>query len=317
MILMRGKTKGWMTACVILCASASLGWGQGVVPPQEGRDPFEEARQRMRAMEERMNELLRQRLGPDAIPPEIFPREILPREIFPREDVPLLPRPFPIPRTLPAPRPENREEPRLGARLTLPTATLVEQLDLPRETGLVLEELAPNGAAAKAGLKAHDILLELAGRPVPRSPEAFAKELAAFKSDAPCEAVVMRKGVKQTIKGLQLPAAPAPERSERVERGGREEPNPLPRWELPELRIPVAGGGKANVFRFSRQGEQFAAEIQSGGVRYHLQGKRTATGPVLTGVQIEREGKVQTYDRLEAMPEADRAAVERLLRSIR
>jgi hypothetical protein len=300
--------KRWMMLSMILFASATLTHGQNVAPapaplpaPLMGRDPFEEARQRMREMEERMDQLFRERFGEQAFP-------------FDGEPFPRLPRLLPPLRPPIRPSsPSSQEEPRLGARLALPSATLAEQLDLPRDQGLILEELAPSGAAAKAGLRAHDILLELAGQPVPRSLEAFQKQLAAMKSDAPCEVTVMRKGVKQTIKGVQLAQArPAQPRDE-----VRDEVLPLPRWDFPELRIPAKGGTATNVFRFSQQGEQFSAEMQSDGVTYSLVGKRTADGPVLTQIRVERDGKTQSYSNLAEVPEADRVRVERLLRSIR
>src|SRR5947209_1764451 len=65
------------------------------------------------------------------------------------------------------------QEARLGAQLSPPGATLADQLDLPREQGMVLEEVGPNSAAAKAGLKAHDILLEVGGKAVPSKREDF------------------------------------------------------------------------------------------------------------------------------------------------
>src|SRR2546427_795221 len=56
---------------------------------------------------------------------------------------------------------------RLGAMMELPNPTLIEQLDLPKEQGMVLCDVLADSAAAKAGLKPHDILLELNGQPVP------------------------------------------------------------------------------------------------------------------------------------------------------
>src|SRR5262245_31063285 len=57
---------------------------------------------------------------------------------------------------------------RLGARLEAPPAALADQLDLPRGQGLLLTEVESDSAAAKAGLKRNDVLLELDGKPVPR-----------------------------------------------------------------------------------------------------------------------------------------------------
>jgi S1-C subfamily serine protease len=60
-------------------------------------------------------------------------------------------------------------------------------------------------AAAAAGLKPHDILLEFAGKPVPADGPAFVKMVQEVKPGTPVEATVLRKGRKETIKGLTLP----------------------------------------------------------------------------------------------------------------
>ncbi|MFQ3592491.1 MAG: PDZ domain-containing protein [Gemmataceae bacterium] len=307
MILPRWTLKQTLYTLLLLCASGSLAWGQAVAPPENDptlRDPFEEARQRMREMEERLNQFLRDRFGMEGFPFE--------GDLFP----PMRPLPFPrlgpLPQPRTSPRTNTLEEPRLGARLAVPNATLADQLDLPRESGLIIEELSPNGPAAKAGLRAHDILLEVAGQSVPRSLDAFRKHLTTLQSGVSHDVVVMRKGVKQTIKGLQLADTPAP--------ADRAEPN-LFRWDFPELRLPAIGAaglnGKTNVFRFSRQNEHFRAEIRNDGVTYFVEGKQTADGPVLDKLRIDRDGKSQSYERLQDVPEADRSRIEQLLRSIR
>ncbi len=96
---------------------------------------------------------------------------------------------------------------RLGARIDKPSDALVDQLDLPKRQGVVIEEVTPDSAAAKAGLKANDILLELDGKTVPNEPQEVAKMIDGIKANTPIEAVVMRKGKKETIKGLSLPEA--------------------------------------------------------------------------------------------------------------
>jgi hypothetical protein len=101
------------------------------------------------------------------------------------------------------------EESRLGARLEAPGEALVNQLGLPKGQGLVVGQVAADSAAAKAGVQTHDILLELAGKPVSSDPAQFAKAVAEIKANEPVSAVVLRKGQKTTVKGLALPAAPA------------------------------------------------------------------------------------------------------------
>ena len=97
---------------------------------------------------------------------------------------------------------------RMGALVKTPDATLVEQLDLPKNQGLVIGEVKADSPAAKAGIKANDILLELDGKPVSNEPKEFAKMLDAIKPNTPVDAVVMRKGKKETLKGLSMPKAP-------------------------------------------------------------------------------------------------------------
>ena len=100
-------------------------------------------------------------------------------------------------------------EGRLGAMVEVPTPTLIEQLDLPKEQGMVVNDVLADSAAAKAGMKPHDILLELDGKVVSSKIEDFQKQVDAIKPNTPIDAVVMRKGKKESVKGLSLPEASA------------------------------------------------------------------------------------------------------------
>src|SRR4051812_3064593 len=57
---------------------------------------------------------------------------------------------------------------RLGVEVQSPPAALIEQLDLPKNQGLLIGKVEGDSAAAKAGLKSYDVLLELDGKPVTR-----------------------------------------------------------------------------------------------------------------------------------------------------
>jgi hypothetical protein len=101
----------------------------------------------------------------------------------------------------------RRLEPRLGVSASKPGATLAEQLDLPEGQGLALDDVRPDSAAAKAGMKTHDILLELDGKPVSSNLNEFTKGLAAIPANKAIEAVILRRGRRETLKGLKLPEA--------------------------------------------------------------------------------------------------------------
>jgi RND family efflux transporter MFP subunit len=91
-----------------------------------------------------------------------------------------------------------------GVRIVSLTDVVADQLDLPRSQGQIVEQVERSSAAAGAGLKSNDILLELNGKPVPSLLLEFNKLLQTFKAGSPVEAVVLRKGRKLTIPALQL-----------------------------------------------------------------------------------------------------------------
>jgi len=68
--------------------------------------------------------------------------------------------------------------------------------------------LRKDSAADKAGLKNHDILIEINGKPVPNRMDGLFKILHDIKADEKVEAVVVRKGKKVNIKELALPEGP-------------------------------------------------------------------------------------------------------------
>ena len=100
---------------------------------------------------------------------------------------------------------------RLGVRVEPPSPVLADQLDLPKGRGMVVHDVLPDSAAAKAGIKPHDIILSLGKRSVSNDPAEFADMLNEMKADAPFDVTVKRKGKDETIKGITLPEA-KPER---------------------------------------------------------------------------------------------------------
>jgi C-terminal processing protease CtpA/Prc len=103
-----------------------------------------------------------------------------------------------------------RPQGRLGVLVEKPSGALADQLDLQKDHGLVIHDVVPDSAAAKAGLKNHDIIVEWNGKPVSSDVREFAKMVDEVKASTPVDVVVMRKGKKETVKGVALPEA-APE----------------------------------------------------------------------------------------------------------
>lgn len=92
-----------------------------------------------------------------------------------------------------------------GMRLEKPSPELQAQLGLDEKEGLVVASVAANSPAAKAGVKATDVLLKIGKHVVPRDADGFAKLVKEQKENEPIDLVVIRKGKEEAIKGAKMP----------------------------------------------------------------------------------------------------------------
>jgi beta-lactamase regulating signal transducer with metallopeptidase domain/membrane-associated protease RseP (regulator of RpoE activity) len=230
---------------------------------------------------------------------------------------------------------------RLGAMVEKPSAALVEQLDLPKDQGIVLTEVKTDSAAAKAGLKANDILLELNGKPVASDPQEFRKQLASIKADQSVDAVVLRKGKRESVKGLKMPEAkPEDERGfgnfgpgivigpDGLKIDGKMLPIPaIPN--IAELVPPVAippippggnafGGAGANkTLSISINNDRFTIHSRDDALNINVSGKLEDGKAVMESATITDGGKKVTADSMDKVPEKYRDAVKKLLENIK
>jgi hypothetical protein len=183
-----------------------------------------------------------------------------------------------------------------------------------------------NSPADKAGLKAHDILLELNGKPVPASPEEVAKLVAGIKADTPVDAVVLRKGKRETIKGLSLPEAKAV--------------NPLGVGAFPGLpgvgagNFPVPalpavpggvgfnplgggnpfGGGDHGVMTTTfRSGDRFTTRHQEGSLVITVTGKVSDGKSAVGEIRVQDGRESHKYYSVDKVPEEYRDKVKNLV----
>jgi C-terminal processing protease CtpA/Prc len=121
-----------------------------------------------------------------------------------RSDIERRVQPYTPPR--PIKRPPKPAEQRLGIQ-TSPVSTVVsKQLGMEKDQGVVVDSVSTGSPAAKAGLQRYDILLKFDGKAVPASGSSFRKLLGEIKPDTPVEAVVLRGGKQETVKGVVIPA---------------------------------------------------------------------------------------------------------------
>jgi hypothetical protein len=183
--------------------------------------------------------------------------------------------------------------PRFGVGVAPVSEELAEQLNVPEGKGVVVKEVFPNTPAAKAGLKENDVILAFNGQSVNGDVRTFAQEVAKAKSGQPLTITILRKGKKQTLKGIELPER----RAERA--GGSGE-----RVTFEEMAVNLTNG-------------RFEINAKKGGTRYKLIGQAEENGaPELSKITITDNGDSHDYKSLSAVPAEYRAAVKQLLAGV-
>jgi hypothetical protein len=211
----------------------------------------------------------------------------------------------------------DRHNARLGAGVERPSSVLVEQLDLPKDQGLVLDNVLASSAAAKAGLKTNDILLELNGKAVPSDLEAFRKLLAEIKPDAPVDAVVLRKGKRESVKGMTLPEV----KEDAPGLGGFPNFPNLPANLIPPVpplpaAPPIARIGQGNFMTTTVNNDHFTIRKGGAGMFINVSGTLVDGKPEVKSVQISDGGQITNADSLDKVPEKYRDQVKELLKSV-
>jgi beta-lactamase regulating signal transducer with metallopeptidase domain/flagellar hook-basal body complex protein FliE len=192
---------------------------------------------------------------------------------------------------------------RLGVTVDKPSAIVVEQLDLPKNTGLVLVTVGKGSAAEKAGLKSNDIVLRFADKDVPAEPMAFVKLIEGIGADDEVTAVVLRKGKKEVIKGIMLPEKKKldDERIAKAFTGGRG-PGGDEKSEKKSQR---------SVSVTVKDGE-FTAKDSEGDLVITVTGGASDGKVSINSITISEGGSKKTYSSLDEVPSKYRSRVKKL-----
>ncbi len=217
----------------------------------------------------------------------------------------------------------------LGVSVDKVAVAMADQLDLKKDVGLLVCKVTDGTAAAKAGLRPHDVLVEVNGKEVPADVGQFLKLLDDIKTDTPFDAVVLRKGKRETLKGLMVPGAKARSdarpvvdpvcAAELADLGA--ERQVLPRdivaaFTAPEApaRIRAVPGKGPVQATSSRAGDRFTARYQDGGyllinVTGQVADGRSAVGEIL----VKDPDGTTRYAAVDDVPEKYRAKVRSLV----
>ncbi len=198
------------------------------------------------------------------------------------------------------------KENRLGAVVEAPPPALIDQLDLPKDQGLVIQEKKDDSAASKAGFKPNDILLELDGKSIPSKVEDFDKLLKEIKADTPVDATVMRKGRRETVKGVKLPEVKA-----------EEQPKPSTPKKGPDIQIPnlpaVVPGAGAGSVQMVRTGDTFLVRVRNNKETIAINGKMKDGKCAVEEIVVSDGKDTKKYKTVGEVPEAMRDQIKGLI----
>lgn len=206
---------------------------------------------------------------------------------------------------------------RFGIRIETPSPALAAQLDLPNGQGIVCVDVPAESTAGKAGIKPFDILLEVAGKPVPNNAGDFVNQLKDIKADQPIDVVLLRKGRKETIKGVKLPEAT--EAPAAVINPQEIPVRPFPQRFPQQFPQQIPGGGviAGEQFSVQQQNNAFTIQYSKDGVKMTLIGDKEGGKPLVTSIEVETNGKVIRADSIEKLPKEYQPMAERAIKGIR
>jgi membrane-associated protease RseP (regulator of RpoE activity) len=190
----------------------------------------------------------------------------------------------------------SHERGRLGVMLEPVSPIVADQLGLESGKGVAIAAVLNGSAAEKAGFKAHDIVVEFAGKPVV-NPADFAHRVNAVKAGEKVDAVVMRKGKRVELKGIDLPA-----------------PQPAPQHDaLPTTPKATEKGQVKDSASVEVANGAFTIKATQEGVNYVITGKTKPDGAVVEKVNIKAGNEAIEAQEIGKVPEMYRPTVEKLL----
>jgi membrane-associated protease RseP (regulator of RpoE activity) len=197
---------------------------------------------------------------------------------------------------------------RLGAQIDPVSAEVADQLDLPKGQGMIVRNVVPDSPAAKAGLKAHDVILEIDGKKVPNNFAEAARLIADIKKDATVDVVVLRKGKKETIKEVKLPEAKG------IPSGGFPGGRP-PAFGQPQVAFnPGIGGfGAVATTTIIQMKDRFTLRHQEGPSMITLTGTVSDGTGKVTEIVVQDGGRVEKYESVDKVPEKHQDKVKKLI----
>jgi len=184
---------------------------------------------------------------------------------------------------------------RLGLHIAPLTPLLADQLGLESGRGVAVAGIVEGSAAEKAGFKVHDIVVEFSGKPV-TDPADFVRRVAAVKAGERPDAVVVRKGKRVELKGIDLP-----------------DPQP----EVVPMKPETAETGRVvDSVSVSVSNGAFTAKAMRDGVSYLITGKAGPDGTSVEKIDVRSGEETIEAQEIGKVPEKYRPVIEELLKLV-
>ena len=220
-----------------------------------------------------------------------------------------------------------------GASLEPADEVLLDQLNLPAGQGMIVTNVEADSAAEKAGLKKHDLVIKANEKPVAGDAKEMVKALGKNDADTAIDLVVLRKGKEQSLKGVKLPEVALAPAGGFGQFGGPIGPAgifpPPPGGFPPPLPFdPKLGGpggfafppGGVNIngmkVNITRDKDDFTGTHEKDKVKITIKGKMEDKTAKVSEITITEGETTKKYEKVKDVPEANRDAVDRLIRVI-
>jgi beta-lactamase regulating signal transducer with metallopeptidase domain len=209
-------------------------------------------------------------------------------------------------------------KPRLGVSVEPVTAALADQLNLPKDTGVLVTDVNADSPAAKVGIKVNDVLLKIDGATIPADVGDFVKLIASLKADTPLAVVVLRKGQKQTLGNVQLGSAmPTPK-----DHTKQDLLHSIEKVEDPDITFklkhqlkdtPPETDKNAMTVSVTRAGNHYTVRYQEGTLKITLTASIQDHLGTLKSIAIQQGNSVVMYASPSQVPEQFRARVQQMI----
>ena len=219
-----------------------------------------------------------------------------------------------------------------GATLEPADEVLLDQLNLPAGQGMIVTAVAADSAADKAGLKKHDLVIKVNDKAVAGDAKEVVKALGKNDADTAIDLLVYRKGKEQALKAVKLPEValapsgfgpmggpnpgifPPPFDPKLAGPGGF--PPPFNRgpggFQFPPAGIDI-NGMKVNI---TRDKDDFTGTYEKDKVKITIKGKMEGKTAKVDEITVAEGETSKKYEKVKDVPEANREAVDRLIRAI-